>query len=571
MRWQHTEAPSGTVRQLRADVGVSRVVAELLAKRNITGADTVHDFLHPKLAHLDDPFAITNMAAAVDRLILALRRNESVAILGDYDVDGVTSTALLASVLRHFGLWPTYCVPRRLEEGYGLTMAALERVLADRTPSLVIALDCGTNSVNEVSWLRQRGIDVLIVDHHRSKEHIPEDCILVNPHVNDPEDAPWIDLCTVGLVFKVAHAFVKRLREDGDDLAQQVKLKDYLDLVALGTVADLVPLTRENRILTRFGLNRLSNSARRGVQSLLQISGLELGQPLEPSDIAYRLGPRINASGRLADAALPVHMLLSDDFQTCNNAAYQLDEYNRERQAIEKQMAREAVESLANFNSESVAITVFGEDWHPGVVGIVAGKLAREFNRPAIALGLDGELAVGSGRSVCGINLQSALARCDHLLEEWGGHPMAVGLTLQKGRIPEFESAFEAAINEELSSHATLEQNLAIDAWVEPGLLNETLLEELDMLRPFGTGNDQPLFAVQGVVFNQKPDCFGDGNFRFQLPVNGSQTVSGIAWRKAETMPPVDSPIDVAIRFYRHHWNGRSFPQAELVDWRPAN
>lgn len=568
--WIYQPVPAEQRKCLQEALGVGEVCAELLCRRGYTEIDQAADFLKPRLAHLEDPFAVTHVEAVADRLVEAIRKGHKVAVLGDYDVDGVTSTVLMVDILRRFGLKPTYFVPRRLQEGYGMTTQALEQLLDQGRPELLIALDCGTNSLEEVRWLKARGIDVLIVDHHQSKGETLPDCLIVNPHVHDTPDAPWAALCTVGLVFKVAHGLVKRLREQDDPVAQRIKLREYLDLVAMGTVADLMPLTRENRILTCHGLRHLSNSNRLGVSALFDVAGLHLGQDLQPSDIAFKLGPRINASGRLADALLPVEMLLSKDHQECGQAARRLEAYNRERQAIERAMVDEACACVED-GSVLEGIVVAGHDWHPGVVGIVAGKLARQFQRPCIALGRDGDQWVGSGRSYGSVNLQEVLQRCDGFLSEWGGHPKAVGISLPQENLEAFREAFHQSVKDILIHEAEAEDVLELAAWLPPQSLTESFLEQLELLQPFGEGNPEPVLGVKGVRLQESPILFGECHYRFRLPVSAETCCQGIAWRKADAVPPVARPIDMAVKFRRHYWNGHCFPQVELIDWRPAD
>lgn len=573
MLWEYDEPSAHAVATLSSKLGLKPVVAQLLVARGWQEPERAHDFLNPSLSRLEDPFALTHMDKAVDRLVAAMGNGESILIIGDYDVDGVTSTTLLVRLLRRFGIFPRFMVPRRLEEGYGLSAAVVERVLAGDKPDLLFALDCGTNSVDEVAQLVAHGVDVIVIDHHRSKEALPKGAILVNPHVFDAEEAPWKDLCTVGLVFKLVHALVKRLRQAGDEVAAGIRLRDELDLVALGTVSDLVPLTGENRILTSFGLRCLQQkSARPGLVALLQVSGLEPGQPIDPLDIAFRLGPRINASGRLADATLPVEMLLNKNYSECLQAARQLDAYNRERQEIERAIYEEALAQVEATQREASGLIVYGENWHPGVLGIVAGKIARAFNRPCIALGPEGaEFAKGSGRSIEGINLQQVLTRCDELLLEWGGHPMAVGLSLRADNIDALRMGFSSAVEHasEQGGEDTLSSTgLKLAAWVDAAELNAELLEQLDTLQPFGQGNEQPLFGVRTLRLERPVETFSDGqHIRFTLPESGTAV---IGWRMGEKAPPHKEKIELVVRFGWNRWNGRVLPQAELVSWRPA-
>ena len=316
-RWNCPTPPPDLVDALARGLDLNPVIAGMLVARGLGDLAEAEAFLRPRLGTIEDPFNIPNLEAAARVLDEVVAAGSGVVVFGDYDVDGVTSTALLVSVLRAFGVEPRYAVPRRLEEGYGLSRAAIERVLADGVPGLFIALDCGTNALEEVAVLRARGSKVIIVDHHKSKSELPLDCILVNPHVYEQPDAPTSNLCTVGLVFKLAHGYLKLRRAANDPRALAFKLAESLDLVAMGTIADLVPLTGENRILARHGMRALEKCARPGLRSLFAVSGLAPGHALAAADISYRIGPRINASGRLADAALPVELLLSSDATVC--------------------------------------------------------------------------------------------------------------------------------------------------------------------------------------------------------------------------------------------------------------
>ena len=526
--------------------------------------------MRPSLKDLGDPFLLKNMDLAVRRLVQAVENKESVLVLGDYDVDGVTSTALLVRVLNQFGLKPRYVIPIRSEEGYGLTHSILERSLAYGKPELFIALDCGTNSHDEVAYLKSEGVDVMIVDHHQRKEGVSSDAILINPHVNDEKNAPWLQMCTVGLVFKLFHALVKYLRESGDLVAQKIKVRDCLHIVAMGTVADMVPLLKENRVLTKYGLEDMKNNSRPGLKALCNVSGLTAGQDIKPMDIAFKLGPRINASGRLADAALSVSMLLGNDVSKCSQIAKSLDIMNRERQEIEKQVMEEVLERVeVEGLSKSLAIVLYGEAWHSGVVGIVAGKLCRLYHRPCIVLGKDGRLAKGSGRSVDGVNLVQALSECKEYLGKWGGHPMAAGVGMEIKQYGFFREAFVAAVSRQTGNKLP-EPSMNISEWLPIEALQGRLLDELDMLHPFGMSNLEPVFGLREVVLTKRPDIFAEEHFRFQLPVPNAPNISGVAWKMADRLPPVEIPIDMAIRFGWRYWNGRKFPQVQLEDWRMA-
>lgn len=570
MRWDYTPVHAESVAELARAAGTTPVVAELLLRAGLADPAAATRFLQPTLATLGDPFLLVNLETAVERLLRALRAKERVIVLGDYDVDGVCSTAILVSLLRRLGLEPTYVVPRRLEEGYGLTRISIERALEKGKPDLFIALDCGTNSHEEVAHLRGQGIDVIIVDHHRSTEPAATGAVLINPHVHPVAgDDAWRYLCTVGLVFKLAHGLLKKLRAENHPVALSIVLKDYLDLVAMGTIADLVPLQGENRVFARHGLRVLAETRRAGLLALMQVSGLKREQGLVPSDISFRLGPRINASGRLADAALSVDLLLSEDRVFSEGTARQLDDLNRERQDIEREITERAERYVEEHFLAASGLVLFDEAWHPGVVGIVAGRISRKYNRPTIVLGNEGELAKGSGRGLIGFNLVEILGSCAICLENWGGHPMAVGIALKKPRLDEFRAMFDETIRKGRDG-AAIEPGLELSGWIDATQLNEQLMGELEQLQPFGMGNPEPIFGVRGVRLRNRPDVFKEQHFRFAGEDASGRRVSGVAWKMADRLPPVGAPLEMAVQLNWNHYNGRKTLQMELLDWRLA-
>ncbi len=569
MRWNSATPNQAELARFAARLGLTLPAAACLWRLGLHTREAAENFLEPRLRQIDNPFAITNLDKAVHRLRQAMAREEKILVFGDYDVDGVTSTAFLISVLNVFAVYPRYIVPRRLAEGYGLTISALERALEGGIPQLLIAVDCGTNSREEVAFLKQRGVDVIIIDHHVSKSGIPDDCIVVNPHVFDGEDKPWSHLCTVGLIFKFVHGLLKQLREEGDELAQQIQIKDYLDFVALGTVADMVPLQGENRILAKNGLRKLRETQRPGLNALFEVSKIKLGEEVSPWDIAFRLGPRINASGRLADASVPIAMLLSQNFQQCLDTARLLDDFNRERQDIEKNIVQAATEMVEGGLQSHAGFVLYHPEWHPGVVGIVASRISMKYHRPTLVLGAENGLAKGSGRSVAGINLVQALMPCANLLAHWGGHPMAVGVSCHPNCLPELREAFSESILQQVQGKMP-KPVLDITYWVEPRDLCPRLLEELDRLSPFGQGNPEPVFGISRVVLKQPPKVFGQGNYRFPLDNGNGTLISIIGWKKTDDIPPANQPLDLALKPGWNIWNDKKYLQASLVAWRPS-
>jgi single-stranded-DNA-specific exonuclease len=570
VRWTHKATSRALVSELSRELGTSPVAASLFCRMGLSDALSARRFMNPRLQELDDPFLITHMAEAVERMLVAIKSGETIAIFGDYDVDGVTSTVLLIDFLKRFGVKPTYIVPRRMEEGYGLSRTALERMLDGGRPKLLLAVDCGTNSIDEVRWLKDNGTDVIILDHHTSRDQLTtaNDAILVNPHVFDGEEQPWSHLCTVGLAFKFVHALLKKMRAEGDESAEKTDIREYLDLVAMGTVADLVPLTEENRILACKGIERLKNTTRTGIEALFEVTGIERGQTITPFDIAFKLSPRINASGRLADAGTAVEMLLCRDRDKCHAVAQTLDNMNRERQDIERAIAQEAMKTVDERYAQSPALVLHSSEWHQGVVGIVASRLANHYRRPAIVLGTEeGGLLKGSGRSVEGADMVQILAPCTKYLETWGGHPMAVGISIKQENLDAFRKAFETSVAA-LTGSAPVEPELDVSCWIDPDELTEDLFKEIDAIGPYGQGNPQPTIAVRNTKVPYPATIFGGGHCRFLIEVAPGRRMACVAWRTGLRTPPPNTPLDIAARLTWNVWKGQRTPQLQVEDWR---
>jgi len=510
---------------------------------------------------------------------VAIEKEQHVLVFGDYDVDGVTSTVALVHFLKRWGLQPDFVVPRRMEEGYGLSTAAVERSLKDYgVPDLFIALDCGTNSAGAVRVLRDQGADVAIIDHHQELEDTRVDCLLINPHIDHAQEEPtppWLNLSTAGLVFKLIHAVVKHSRRLGHPEGKAIRVADYLDLAGMGTVADLVQLRDENRLIARHGLTRLTQSRRPGVHALFQASGIESGDTLNTADISFKLGPRINAVGRLDDACIPVELLLGEDFQRCRQLAGNLDSLNEARKRIEAAIFDEALLQIEPEGLEQLqGIVVYQPEWHHGVVGIVASRLTHALHRPCLVLGSaepgEEELLKGSGRSIPGVDLVEALGRCESYLLKWGGHPMAVGLTVSRDQVPALRSAFSQAVSE-FNPNGLPEKNLEIADWLPPEAIGPQLLQELDRMQPFGQGNPRPLMGIRPVTLTRAPKRIKEKHFRFFLDRPGEPSIGGIAWNLADRIPPLGQPLEMAARLTWNQWRGKRSLQLELIDWRLAS
>ena len=536
-------------------------VTALLQRKGFQQADEVRAFLQPRLSSLSDPFLLPNMEAAVARILRAIDGAERIVLFGDYDVDGVTSLALLAEMLHAYGATPELFLPLRMEEGYGLSRDSLERCWQQHHPQLLIALDCGTSSLAEVAELKDRGADVIIIDHHEPKESLPDCVAIVNPKIADKSELRY--LATVGIVFKVCHALLKtRPLADFD-------LRTQLDLVALGTVADIVPLQEENRTLVQHGLRQLARTIRPGIRKLMEVAGVRA--PLRAEDIGFRLGPRLNAAGRLATAEKALRLLLTKDENEATELASLLDLQNRERQTVEKEIFAAADEQVAaSFDPRrDAAIVVGARDWHPGVLGIVASRLARKYHRPAVVIGFDAEgLGKGSGRSIEGLSLVEALGRCAPWLEKFGGHEMAAGLTMREENMERFVGYFRRAARELLSDEA-LQAQLRLDQELRFCDMKSDLLEWHELLEPFGSGNAQPMFFARGVEPAVAPRIVKEKHLVLRLRQQNHHA-RAIYFDGASSPLPAP-PWDVAFRLQTEEYLGEKRLQMHVQALRPAS
>ena len=460
------------------DLCGSDCIARLLQRRQFKCADDVLAFLNPRLAALADPFLIGGMHDAVERIFHAIDHGQRIVLFGDYDVDGVTSLALLSEILHAYGNEPALFLALRMEEGYGLSTEGVARCLRQHNPELLIAIDCGTSSLAEIDSIKRAGIDVIVLDHHEPKSELP-DCLLLNPKTTS---SGFNYLCSVGLTFKLCHALLKTRRIDFD-------LKTALDLVALGTVADIVPLRGDNRVFVRSGSTMIGRSRRPGIAKLIEVAGVK--QPVMPEDIGFRLGPRLNAAGRLATAEKALRLLITDSPIEAAELARELDVQNRERQEVEKQILQQAEEELAkNFDlTRDAGIILGARGWHPGVLGIVASRISKKYYRPTIIVGFDESGAgKGSGRSIEGCSMVRALGECSGGLEKFGGHEMAAGVSLREENLSKFREQFLDAVRRQLTDEG-LAPRLYLDAEIGLEEINFDLLHWHEMLQPFGNGN----------------------------------------------------------------------------------
>jgi single-stranded-DNA-specific exonuclease len=525
----------------------SECVARLLLRKGFASAEDIENFLRPRLKSLSDPFLLPNMEAAVARIIAALDGDERIVIFGDYDVDGVTSLALLAEMLRAYRADPQLFLPLRLEEGYGLSLESVKRCLGKCRPQLLIAVDCGTSSLEEIGDLNRSGVDVIVLDHHESKSELPRCVAVVNPKI-DP-DSPFHYLCSVGIVFKLCHALLKKRPVDFD-------LKSTLALVALGTVADIVPLRGENRTFVQRGAIEIAKSTKLGLKKLIEVSGVR--SPILAEHIGYRLGPRLNAAGRLSTAEKSLQLLLTKDENEAAALAALLDKENSERQLVEKQVLLAAEEQISRgFDpTRDAAIIVGACGWHPGVLGIVASRITRKYHRPTIVIGFETNgLGKGSGRSIEGLNLVEALTRCANTLDKYGGHEMAAGLVLREKNFDRFAEAFRRTARELLSEEA-LQPCLRLDHELAFTEIDIDFLRWHEMLQPFGNGNPQPLFFARAVEPVAPPRVANEKHLIFRLRQGNRHRRAVYFNGAADQLPP--APWDVAFRIGADEYEGET-------------
>jgi single-stranded-DNA-specific exonuclease len=553
-------SPEGdiAISRLSRELRIPDFLARILIRNGLGNFEEAAGFLEPRLRHLEDPFLLPEMAPAVDRVRRAIDAGESIVLYGDYDVDGVASLALLQRILTALGARASCFLPLRAEEGYGLSSSAVERCFEEYSPVLLIAVDCGTNSAREVSAIRKRGAEVIVLDHHEASGERPACVALVNPKAA----GRFSYLCSAGVAFKLAHALLKRWPNP------KIDLKDYLDIVALATLADLVPLVGENRIFVHRGLQQMERTRWPGLAALMTISNVR--PPLRGSDVGFRLGPRINASGRLGTALESLRLLLCDDLHEATQVADSLDRQNRARQSVERELIH-AVEQWVeeHYDAGSHTSIVAGRrEWHHGVLGIVAARIMRRHHRPTLLVGFDeGGLGKGSGRSIEGLSLVEALRPCACHLEKFGGHEMAAGLTVQQDRFEDFRRAFELSTRERVNDEI-LTPKLRLDAELPMEAISLSLLETQELLEPYGMGNSQPVFAARMVTPAAAPRILREKHLRLDFRA-GRRILRAIYFRGAdETLPR--PPWDVAFTVERNEFNGRVGAQMQIVAIRSA-
>ena len=568
-RWLIAPLDEARTRVLTREIGCSFELSRCLLNRGFRDPAEAMDFLEPRLGRLEDPDLLPDMGAAVRRLGQARMAGERVVLFGDYDVDGVTATAILHEVMEALGWSVTCYLPSRLEEGYGLSSTAVCNCVDQHQPGVLLAIDCGSTSIESISWLNEAGIDVIVLDHHQLTGTLPAALALINPRRRQETAAPGKDLCSAGLAFKLAHALVKEGRRAGWAEAHACDLRLVLDLAALGTVADLVPLRGENRILVAAGLEKLGRTGRPGLQALKAVAGTR--NPPGVFEVAFQLAPRLNAAGRLDTATDALELLLTREPSKAEAMACRLDKRNRERQGLERGMTEEAVRTIRDrFDTAEDFVIVEGkQEWHVGVVGIVASRVLREFYRPTIILGGDGAEWRGSGRSIEGFDLEAALSECEEFLVRHGGHAMAAGLTLRPEQVDPFRRRLNAVARARLRPE-DFEPALRLDLELQLSELSFELVDELRRLDPIGQGNPEARVVLRNLQLAGVARRMGGEaqHARFRV-ANGAAMAEAVWWNCANRPMPAGR-FDLVVTPQLDAYQGRTSVQLKVLDWQPA-
>jgi single-stranded-DNA-specific exonuclease len=569
-RWQPPPAvPQAAVEALERSLGIPRGLCRILAARGMADEQAARRFLRPAFDQLHPPSALPDMAKAVERLEIALQRGESILVHGDYDVDGMSGAALLVRALEDLGGRVDGFVPHRTRDGYDLGSAGLQRA-RERKASLIVTADCGTTALEAVREAATAGIDVIVTDHHRTGASLPEAVAVVNPTRADSV-YPFDGLAGVGVAYKL----VAQLYADKGFPEEHVN--QHLDLVALGTVADQAPLVDENRVLVRLGLRALQRSRKFGLQALLWTTGLLEEEGVRASDIAFRLGPRLNAVGRIGSASDGLRLLLTEDREEAVELAGRLGEENTRRQAADRRLVREALEELRDeYSPDRDRVVVLSSDvWHPGLLGIAASRIARMLHRPTALITFEGEVGRGSARSVKGFNLVRALEACASTLERFGGHEMAAGLSVHRSRLGEFVECFRAHAQQELSDECLVPE-LRLDLEMSLEELTPRFARYVEYFGPFGVGNSRPRLLVRGVRLDRIARMGEDGrHLRLRLEAGEAGEESGlaaVAFGMGERFDELRAggTWDVVFEVHRDSWRGRTRTRAHLLDLRPT-
>lgn len=565
LKWVVAPEPDPDLLQdISSKVGLDRTVTKILFNRQIDSVETIRQFLQPSLSDLADPYTMFGMDKAVIRILEALQSNEKIMVYGDYDVDGITAASLLYLILNKLGAQVNYYLPNRLVEGYGLSVDGIKEAVA-KGVTLIISVDTGVTAVEEVKYAASLGIECIITDHHEPGEILPEPVALVNPKQKNCTYAGG-ELSGVGVAFKLAQALYQRLQQD------QSELEEHLDLVALGTAADIVPLVGENRILTKFGIKQISRTTKPGLKSLCFVSGL-MGKDIGTGQVVFILAPRINAVGRLGDAEMAIRLLTTKDEKVATEIARKLDKENQRRKNIDEKTLGEALEQIRGLVDveNDKAIILASEGWHQGVIGIVASRLVEKYHLPTIMIAIDGGEGKGSARSIPGFHLCDALKECEDLLLRYGGHKYAAGLTILPENIDAFRIRMKQ-VSQRLLTDEDLVAKLFIDSEIELSKIDNSFLDVLETFAPFGPQNMRPVFLTRNCEILGQPYCVGKNHLKLKVR-KGDSVFDVIGFGFGDWVRQLSgrgSLVDLAYVIEYNSWNEHTRIQLRLKDLKLA-
>ena len=564
-RWLLRDADPQRVAQQSEQLKISPLLARILILRGYSDNHSAKRYLSSSLREdLPSPFDMIDMAPAVARLVRAIEDKEQIGIWGDYDVDGTTGASLLVCFLRAVGAQPIYYVPHRIEEGYGLNTAGL-RGLKARGVGLLVTVDCGISNAIEIEAAREFGLEIIVIDHHQPPSELPRALAVVNPHRTDCL-FPDKGLCAAGLAFYLVIALRAKLRDAGWFANGALDIRPYLDIVTLGTIADMVPLRGINRTLLRRGLQELSFSSRPGVVALKKVAGIPDGD-VSAGQVGFRLGPRINAAGRVDYGIKVVELLTTESSEIAERIAQELEVHNSERRAVEAAVLEQALTRAAAVmdGGSCHSLVLAGDGWHAGVLGIVASRIVEKYCRPTVVIGFDGDQGKGSARSIRGFHLVQGFQHCAEHLEKFGGHEYAGGLSIKAAKLERFADEFEKFARQALMPEDLLPL-LEIDAELQFSQIGLGLLRELNVLKPFGIGNPEPLFMTSGAEICERRTFSGGVRYRLR---QAGRAISSVMFGVPDELPGAPGElIDVAYRLAQNEWNGTWTPELRLADLR---
>ena len=556
-RWQIYRQNTKLANDLASELKVSPLTANILINRGIDSVKEANDFLNPRLSNLADPFDIPNISLAAKRVLLAKEAGEKILIYGDYDVDGVTATVVLIETLKHIGIHPQFYIPSRYIEGYSLNDEAIKKA-KDNGTNLIITVDCGISNAAEIETANSLGMDVIVTDHHNLPKELPNASAVVNPKMINSEH-PSKDLAGVGVAFKFAWALLRMagIKENGF-------LTSLLDLVALGTVADIVPLTKENRILTVCGLNIMNEKRRLGIKHLSETAFIH--GKISLRDINFGLAPRINAAGRLEHASLSVKLLTSDSDDEANRTANEINQINIRRQGIGENIQEEIFIKIAD-QKENKMIIASGDGWHPGVIGIVASRVVDAYYRPTVLIGINDGVGRGTARTIAEFNIFETLDTCRDLFTDFGGHERAAGFEIDPDKIPELKARLLENAEQKISDDLLIPR-IQIDAEINPGQITLGLIKEIESLGPFGQGNPAPVLMTKNLILSNMRKV-GSGGSHLKIKMSdGSSNLEIMGFGKGDLAYDlsIGKSYDITYNLQSNEWNGFESAQLNLVD-----